>query len=240
MMARRPGVPAVDDRPYTVLSATMSLDGYLDDGADERLILSNQADLDRVDALRATCDAILVGATTVRKGNPRLLVRDPARLAPGPGLPPTAGPAKVTVTARGGLDPCTAFFSMGDTEKLVYCATSAVASTERRLRAVACVVDGGDPIRMRWVGEDLHRRGVRRLLVEGGATVHTQFLTEGLVDELHLVVAPFFVGDSRGRRFVDDGLFPFDSQRRAPLIELTQIDDVVLLRYALSDRFGAS
>ena len=58
------------------------------------------------------------------------------------------------------------------------------------------------------VAEDLHSRGVRRLMVEGGGTVHTQFLTQGLVDELHLVVAPFFVGDSRARRFVSDGQVP--------------------------------
>jgi 5-amino-6-(5-phosphoribosylamino)uracil reductase len=218
----------------------MSLDGYLDDGSNERLILSNRADLDRVDALRATCDAILVGAATVRKDNPRLLVRNRTLLAPPPERTHTAGPTKVTVTARGDLDPCTAFFSAGDTDKLVYCATSAVASTQQRLRSMACVVDGGEPVRMRCIGEDLHRRGVRRLLVEGGATVHTQFLTEDLADELQLAVAPFFVGDSRGRRFVDDGQFPFDSHRRARLIELTQIDGVVVLRYALSDRFGGS
>jgi 5-amino-6-(5-phosphoribosylamino)uracil reductase len=230
----------VGDRPYTVLSASMSLDGYLDDGSDEQLILSNQADLDRVDALRATCDAILVGAATVRRDNPRLLVRDAARLATRPGLGRTRGPTKVTVTARGDLDPCSAFFCAGDTDKLIYCWTCAVGRTRNRLRSLACVVDAGETVRMQWVSEDLHRRGVRRLLVEGGATVHTQFLTDGLADELQLVVAPFFVGDSCGRRFVDDGQFPFDVHRRARLVELTRIDDVVLLRYALSDRFGAA
>ena len=54
----------------------MSIDGYLDGASDERLTLSNEADLDRVDAVRAECDAILVGAATVRNDNPRLLVRD--------------------------------------------------------------------------------------------------------------------------------------------------------------------
>ena len=74
-------------------------------------------------------------------------------------------------------------------------------------------------------------------MVEGGGTVHTQFLTEGLADELHLVVAPFFVGDSRARRFVSDGRFPWGADRRATLVEGRPIGDVVLLRYALSDRF---
>ena len=50
------------DRPYTLLSCGMSIDGYLDSADAERLALSNDADFDRVDAVRATCDAILVGA----------------------------------------------------------------------------------------------------------------------------------------------------------------------------------
>ncbi len=66
-----------------------------------------------------------------------------------------------------------------------------------RVGAVATVVDGGDPVDMRRVSEDLFARGVQRLMVEGGGTVHTQFLTADLADELQLVVAPFFVGDSR-------------------------------------------
>ena len=53
------------DRPYTVLSWAMSLDGYLDDRSAQRLVLSNAADLDRVEAVRASCDAVLVGAGTV-------------------------------------------------------------------------------------------------------------------------------------------------------------------------------
>ena len=56
--------------------------------------------------------------------------------------------------------------------------------------------------------------GVERLMVEGGGNVHTQFLTDNLVDELQLVVAPFFVGDSRAPRFVSDGRFPWNPGRR--------------------------
>jgi 5-amino-6-(5-phosphoribosylamino)uracil reductase len=90
---------------------------------------------------------------------------------------------------------------------------------------------------MRRLTEDLGERGVQRLMVEGGGNVHTQFLTDDLVDELQLVVAPFFVGDSRATRFVSDGRFPWNPDRRARLAEVRQIGDVVLLRYALSPRF---
>ena len=52
-------------------------------------------------------------------------------------------------------------------------------------------------------------------MVEVGGKVLTQFLTAGLADELHLVVAPFFVGHSRAQRFVGDGSFPWNPDRHA-------------------------
>jgi 5-amino-6-(5-phosphoribosylamino)uracil reductase len=215
----------------------MSIDGYLGSAAPCRLKLSNDADFDRVDAVRASCDAILVGAATVRIDNPRLLVRSPSRREQrtARGLPPS--PIKVTVTERVGLDPGADFFTTGDIEKLVYCATPGVDDARSRLGGVATVVDGGERVAMRNLSEDLGSRGVERLMVEGGGKVHTQFLSGNLVDELQLVVAPFFVGDSRATRFVSDGRFPWNPGRRATLADVRQIGDVVLLRYALSSRF---
>jgi 5-amino-6-(5-phosphoribosylamino)uracil reductase len=227
------------ERPYTLLSCGMSIDGYLDSATVKRLPLSNDADFDRVDAVRASCDAILVGAATVRNDNPRLLVRSAARRDARLARGLRSTPIKVTVTRHAHLDACANFFATGDTQKVVYCASDAVVRAQQRLSAVATVVDGGQPVDMHRVSEDLYERGVHRLMVEGGGTVHTQFLTADLADELHLVVAPFFVGDSRARRFVDDGRFPWNPRRRATLAEVRQIGDVVLLRYALSPRFRA-
>jgi len=216
----------------------MSIDGYIDDSRDTRLLLSNEADLDRVDAVRAGCDAILVGAQTVRRDNPRLLVRSAdrrdARVARG--LPPS--PTKVTITAHGDLDPGASFFTAGDVDKIVYCASGAVEKVRNRLNGTAIVVDAGDLVELAAVLADLGRRGVARLVVEGGGITHTAFLTAGLADEAHLVVAPFFVGDSRAPRFVGDGVYPWNAHRRATLAEVQQIEDLVLLRYALSERFG--
>ena len=225
------------DRPYTLLSCGMSIDGYLDNAGDDRLVLSNEADLDRVDEVRAGCDAILVGAATVRNDNPRLLVRCPERRLDRitRGLKPS--PVKVTVTCGADLDPSSRFFVTGESEKLVYCPSSSVAVARSRLGASATVVDGGPRVSMRSLAVDLAARGVGRLMVEGGGSIHTQFLAEDAADELQLVVAPFFVGDPRARRFVDDGPFPFHPGRPATLAEVRRIGEVVLLRYALSARF---
>ncbi|WP_342215762.1 RibD family protein, partial [Nocardia farcinica] len=69
-------------RPYVLLSAAMSLDGHLDDVGPERLRLSDAADFDRVDRVRAESDAILVGAQTLRRDDPRQLGADHARRGP--------------------------------------------------------------------------------------------------------------------------------------------------------------
>ncbi|MFG2052884.1 RibD family protein [Micromonospora sp. NPDC048930] len=223
-------------RPYVLLSCAMSIDGYIDDASTQRLLLSNDSDLDRVDEVRAACDAILVGAATVRRDDPRLLVRSEGRRADrvARGLPPS--PVKVTVTASGDLDPGARFFTFGDGLKLVYCPSGVVEKTREQVGEVATVVDGGEPVTPAAVVDDLAARGVRRLMVEGGGSLHCQFLTAGLADELHLVVAPFFVGDCRAPRFVGDGRFPWHPGRRARVVEVRQIGDVVLTRYALSDR----
>lgn len=212
-------------RPYVVLSCAMSLDGYIDDASAQRLMLSNDADFDRVDAVRASVDAILVGSGTIRRDNPRLLVRSVDRRASrvAAGQPPT--PIKVTLTSTGDLDPGAAFFTAGETEKLVYGLAPGLVD-------VATVVPVETPIDLAFVLDDLGRRGVRRLLVEGGNQVLTEFLAKGFVDELQLVVAPFFVGDHRAPRFVSDAAFPYTAANRLVLLDATPIGDCVLLRYS--------
>ena len=216
-------------RPYVVLSCATSADGYLDDASPQRLILSGPADLDRVDEVRAGCDAILVGAQTVRADNPRLLIRDPRRSArrAARGLP--AHPARVTLTATGDLDPGARFFAPGAL-RLVYCATPALAAARENLKDTAVVIDAGDPLSLGFVLEDLTERGVARLLVEGGAHVLGDFLAAGLADELDLAVAPFFVADPGAPRLS----LPWPAPAcPMTLAETRRVGEVALLRYLL-------
>jgi 5-amino-6-(5-phosphoribosylamino)uracil reductase len=223
----------MSDRPYVVLSCAMSVDGYIDDASPNRLRLSNREDLERVDAERGRSDAILVGAGTVRRDNPALVVRSAAarRERATRGLPPS--PVRVTITHSGDLDPDLRFFSGGETTPLVYCSPGALEGLRGRLEGRAVVVDAGDPLELRRVLGDLASRGVRRLMVEGGSLFLTQLLTEGLADELQLVVAPFFVGDPCAPRFVAGGRFPHGPAAPMALAETRRIGDVVLMRYLL-------
>ncbi|MEU2064319.1 dihydrofolate reductase family protein [Streptomyces sp. NPDC013455] len=215
--------------PYVLLSAAVSLDGYLDDTGPERLLLSSPADFDRVDEVRASADAVLVGAGTLRADNPRLLVYSADRRAARVAAGRPEYPLKVTVTASGDLDPGAHFWHTGG-EKLVYTTDRGAERAARLLGRTADVVPLGPALDWRALLEHLHDvRGVGRLMVEGGGTVHTQLLHQGLADELQLVLAPLFVGDPAAPRLFGPG--PYQGGRLR-LLDTRRIEDVVLMRYA--------
>jgi 5-amino-6-(5-phosphoribosylamino)uracil reductase len=229
----------VSDRPYVVLSVAASIDGYIDDNNPERLYLSNEADFDRVDEVRATVDAVLIGANTVRRDNPRLRIRSQERRdrRVAAGLPEV--PLKVTISSKGQLDPESKFFATEDVEKLVYVPATAVTDATGRLGQVATVVGAGDPLDLDVMLADLAERGVQRLMVEGGGHIHTQFLCAELVDEIHLAIAPFFIGDPDAPRMVVPETFPQDFRHRMNLTDVQQIGDIAFLRYQLKEPTGA-
>ncbi|MDG9719947.1 dihydrofolate reductase family protein [Streptomyces sp. DH24] len=213
--------------PYVLLSAAVSLDGYLDDTGPERLLLSGAADFDRVDEVRASVDAILVGAGTIRADNPRLLVNSPERRAARRAAGRPEFPLKVTVSGSGELDPAADFWHTGG-DKVLY-TTDEGADRARRLAVAADVVSLGPRLDWRVLLEHLHDvRGVERLMVEGGGTVHTQLLQQGLADELQLVLAPLLVGDPDAPRLFGPGGY---QGGRLRLVETRRIGDVVLARY---------
>ncbi|MFF9607471.1 dihydrofolate reductase family protein [Streptomyces sp. NPDC014684] len=214
--------------PYVLLSAAVSLDGCLDDTGPDRLLLSSPADFDRVDEVRASADAILIGAGTLRADNPRLLVNSPERRAARVAAGRSEYPLKIAVTASGDLDPAAAFWHTGG-EKLVYTTDRGAVRAARALGRTADVVPLGPSLDWRALLEHLHDvRGVRRLMVEGGGTVHTQLLQQGLADELQLVLAPLFVGDPAAPRLFGPGGY---QGGRLRLTESRRIEDVVLMRY---------
>jgi 5-amino-6-(5-phosphoribosylamino)uracil reductase len=223
----------VPPRPYVLLSCATSADGYLDDAGPRRLILSSPADLDRVDEVRAGCDAIMVGANTIRKDDPRLLIRDPRRRArrAARGLP--EHPARVTLTTTGDLDPRSRFFAPGDprTLRLVYCATSALPAAQARLGDSAVLIDAGDPLSLELIFDDLAERTVRRLLVEGGARLLGDLLTTDLGNEFHLAVAPFFLGNQQGT--APRLTLTATPARPMTLAQVQRIDGIALMQYLL-------
>lgn len=214
-------------KPYITLKAAQSLDGYLDDTSPQRLLLSSPEDRERVDRLRADHDAILIGANTMRLDNPRLIINDEElrRQRLEAGKPEHL--LKATVTNSGKLDPELKWFHHGG-EKIVYTTEAVAEELRSRLGDLAQIVAVGPEVSLRAAVEDLGDRGVGSLLVEGGETIHTQFLVEELADEIQLVTAPLLVGG--GPRFVSPADFPWPTARRHRLLEVRKVGDVVLMR----------
>src|ERR1700760_4710287 len=134
-------VGTVPARPYTLVSCAVSVDGYLDDASPDRLILSGPEDRDEVDELRARADAILVGAGTIRADNPRLLIRDQARVAARESAGRAAAPRPAPVPGTGDLDPAARFFTGPGSTPLVYCTTAAAAAARKNLKDKAAIID---------------------------------------------------------------------------------------------------
>ncbi len=273
------------ERPYVLLSCAVSVDGCLDAPGPSRLVLSSGQDLDRVDGERAAADAVMVGAGTIRRDDPGLLVRSPALRAARAARGLCPHPARVTLTASGDLDAGARFFAPGPEEagesgpaepgpgepaepprgepggrapagpgraapdrpsaaecgprRYVYCPARVAPRLASRLAGLALVTGLPEPLRLDSVLADLAARGIARLLVEGGANLGGEFLTGGLVDELHLVIAPFFVGDPAAPRFAPPARYPNGPHRPMTLAEVRRLGDVVLLRYLFSGGGGA-
>jgi len=217
-------------RPYVLLSVAMSVDGYIDDATEQRLLLSSPEDFARVDEVRESCDAIMIGANTIRKDNPRLIVSDASR-AKRLARSVSEYPLKITLTGSG-FDPALKFFNSGG-ERIVYCPVSARAKIDGTLDGLATVVGLQDLSDFGQILDDMGQRGIGRLMVEGGTTIHRQFLSQDLADELHLAIAPFFVGQANAPRFVDAGIFPQDMNRRMVPQEVRQVGDIAFARYRI-------
>lgn len=224
-------------RPYVLLSAAVSIDGHLDTRpGEDRLLLSNKEDFERVDSVRASADAILVGAGTLRADNPRLLVNSAERRAARVAAGKPEYPLKVTITATGDLDSAWKFWHHGGDKLVLAVGDTATAKARANLRDLATVqnvpAEAVWPTALVILGNEY---AVERLMVEGGGTIHTQLLEAALADELQLVIAPLLVGQPDAVRMLGPASYPGGPTARLRLLETRQIGDVVLLKYAPKD-----
>ena len=124
--------------------------------------------------------------------------------------------------------------------KVIYCPDSAVPKLRESLAGLADIVGLGNSVDFGDMLDDLGTRGIRTLMVEGGTTIHTQFLAGGLVDEIHLAMAPILVGDPAAPRFVNPTKFPGGANHRMRVSGVDQINDIVVVSYIPKGGSGVS
>ena len=178
-----------------------SLDGRINDGGTVRRVFSSAEDILAVQDLRSRFDAILVGAETVRKDNPQLCLPERCSLErEAAGLRPEL--TKVTLTRSGDLSPDADFFCCGSGEKIVFTGKDTLLHPGI-IEKAAVIRSRKQDVQPSFMAGELWNRGIRSLLVEGGAGVAALFLTKGLVDRLRIAVAPCIVSTGAAKRWLE-------------------------------------
>ncbi|MBC7081658.1 MAG: 2,5-diamino-6-(ribosylamino)-4(3H)-pyrimidinone 5'-phosphate reductase [Thermoplasmatales archaeon] len=168
-------------RPYVIINCASSLDGKISLAEKKPLKISNEEDEKRVHHLRNECDAILVGIETVLADDPKLTVKEKYVKNP-------KNPIRVVLDSKFRL-PENASLLKQEGKTIV--ATTCKEFKKGNLEVIKCGNDRVDIVKLM---EILYEKGVRKLLVEGGARVITEFLKKGIVDEMQIFFSPIFIG----------------------------------------------
>jgi riboflavin-specific deaminase-like protein len=165
-----------------------SLDGRIATETGHSHYITGRADIRRLHRLRALVDAVVVGAGTVALDNPRLTVREVEG----------ENPVRVVLDPDGRVEPGKHVFSDRTARTLVVRrapAGDALPSAEGDVLTIPVAgAEGFDP---RTVLQMLRAQGYRRVLVEGGGITVSRFVQAGVVDRLHVTVAPLLIGSGR-------------------------------------------
>ena len=198
-----------------------SLDGRIATATGHSKYINGPAGLDHLHRLRSLVDAVVIGVGTAVADDPQLTVR---RVA-GP------HPARVVIDPNGRLPPSAKVFTKDGVRRLAVTAEGTTCSLASEVEVVALPAVGGH-IAPPAILAALAGRGLRRILIEGGADTVSGFLTAGCLDRLHVVVAPIILGAGRAS-FILPPVERADQALRLP-IRAHQLDDEVLFDCDLS------
>jgi diaminohydroxyphosphoribosylaminopyrimidine deaminase / 5-amino-6-(5-phosphoribosylamino)uracil reductase len=178
-------------RPYVHAKWAMTLDGKIATRTGDSKWVSNEASRRRVHALRGGMDAVLVGIGTALTDDPLLTARPPG--------PRTA--CRLVLDSRLRLPVTSRLVQTArDVPTTIVTGTAAGAEQAEALRRAGCellaVPDAEGRPSVPALLEELGRRRLTNVLVEGGAAVLGSFLDAGALDEVHVFVAPRLVGGS--------------------------------------------
>jgi 2,5-diamino-6-(ribosylamino)-4(3H)-pyrimidinone 5'-phosphate reductase len=216
----------------------MSADGKISSGERRQVRISGAEDRERVDRLKAECDAVMVGIGTVLADNPSLTVkgRDLRRERVLAGRP--ENPARIVVDSRGRTPLSADILRKGEGERIIAVSGKAGREATERFRDHATVIVAGDEeVDLPLLMARLRTRGIGRLMVEGGGTLIASLFTSGLVDEFYTFVGNLIIGGADAPTPVDGRGFPNDNEFvRLSLMDVGEVGGGVLLRWRVQNR----
>jgi 2,5-diamino-6-(ribosylamino)-4(3H)-pyrimidinone 5'-phosphate reductase len=218
--------------PYVLINVAATADGKIDTVERRGAAISSDADRARVDALRASVDAIMVGGHTLHQEDPRLTVRTERLRADRVARGEPEQPAKVAIASHFRLGADSRFVTVGGGRVIVFLPFGQNAPPMDSVEIYRC---GRDRVDLRGAMGKLAELGIRRVLVEGGGTLNFELLRLGLVDELRLYLAPLVFGGASAPTLADGDGLPRDAAIRLGVPEVTPSDGGgVLLTYKVN------
>ena len=184
------------NRPFVFINVAMTADGKIDTFRRSGAAISSARDKERVDRLRADADAVMVGGRTLLDEDPKLTIKSETlrRERLGRGL--SLNPIKVGIVSEVSLKPDSQFLTSGPAKIVIFTTrrTSKESVSLLESLGVDIYLDDSEKVNLSKALETLKQIGVKRLMVEGGATLNFELLRLGLVDEVTAYVAPMLFG----------------------------------------------
>lgn len=226
-------------RPFVILNSAITADGKTDAVVRQGATISSPQDMERVDQLRADCDAIMVGGRTLLGDDPRLTVKSETLRAARQARGMSENPIKVGVVTEANLKHDSRFLATGPARVIIFTTSRTPAAQLEALhaRGAEVAVLGETRVDLPSALAYLWRAGVKRLLVEGGGTLNAELLRRELVDEIYLYIAPLVFGGATAPTLVDGaGFSPADVIR----LELRNVerrpDAGILINYLVTGK----
>ncbi|RLI93085.1 MAG: 2,5-diamino-6-(ribosylamino)-4(3H)-pyrimidinone 5'-phosphate reductase [Candidatus Altiarchaeales archaeon] len=225
-------------KPFIFINAAMSLDGKISTYERKQVRISNDLDMKRVDELRASSDAILVGMNTVVSDDPKLNVKSEIlrKIRVERGMP--ENPIKITLGNVDRMKLNSDFLDYGNSKKIIFTTTNSSPEKIEKIREKATVYVMNERIDLLEMLRILHREGIRRIMVEGGGETNFEFLRENLVDEIYVAIAPVIFGGKTAPTLVDGIGFRHKNLINLEFLEMSMLDDVIVFRYKVKNVRG--
>ena len=218
-------------RPFVFINSAMSADGKISSVNRKQVRISGKADLARVDGLRASSDAIMVGIGTVLADDPGLRVKskDYREERRAQGLP--ENPLRIVADSEARTPPDAKILGPGC---LIAVSRSAPEGRLEKLsRQCEIIKYGIESVDLAELMAELYDRGIKRLMVEGGARLNWSLISLGLVDELYVYIGGMIIGGESAPTLVDGQGFR-ESFPRLRLDSVERLDEGVLLKWSLT------